>query len=49
MSGEVVYLDNASGMHVHSSIWKDGENVMYDENDKYAELSQIGRYLLVGS
>jgi len=43
-----VYLDNASGMHVHISIWKDGENAMYDEHDDYAELSQTGRYFIGG-
>jgi len=43
-----VYLDNASGMHVHSSIWKKGKNVMYDGADEYAELSQIGRYYVGG-
>jgi glutamine synthetase len=43
-----VYLDNASGMHVHTSLWKDGENVMYDENDEYGELSQTGRYFVGG-
>lgn len=43
-----VYLDNASGMHVHASLWKDGENAMYDKNDEYAELSQTGRYFIGG-
>ena len=43
-----VYLDNASGMHVHVSIWKDGENVMYDKDDEYAEISQTGRYFIGG-
>lgn len=43
-----VYLDNASGMHVHASIWKGKTNVMYDENDEYAELSQTGRYFVGG-
>ncbi|RLI44331.1 type I glutamate--ammonia ligase [Candidatus Bathyarchaeota archaeon] len=43
-----VYLDNASGMHVHVSLWKNGENVMYDENDEYAEISQTGRYFIGG-
>jgi len=43
-----VYLDNASGMHVHVSIWKDKENDMYDENDEYGELSQTGRYFVGG-
>jgi glutamine synthetase len=43
-----VYLDNASGMHVHTSLWKNEENAMYDENDEYAELSQTGRYFVGG-
>ena len=43
-----VYLDNASGMHVHASLWKKEQNVMYDENDEYAELSQTGRYFIGG-
>ena len=43
-----VYLDNASGMHVHASLWKGAENIMYDERDDYAELSQIGRYFIGG-
>jgi glutamine synthetase len=43
-----VYLDNASGMHVHNSLWKDETNVMYDEDDEYAELSQVGRYFIGG-
>jgi glutamine synthetase len=43
-----IYLDNASGMHVHSSLWKGKTNVMYDEKDDYAEMSQIGRYYIGG-
>jgi len=43
-----VYLDNASGMHVHVSIWKNGLNAMYDGDDDYAELSQTGRYFIGG-
>ncbi len=39
-----IFLDNASGMHVHLSLWKEGKNLMYDEKDEYAELSQLGRY-----
>ncbi|MCW3975816.1 MAG: type I glutamate--ammonia ligase [Candidatus Bathyarchaeota archaeon] len=43
-----IYLDNASGMHIHSSLWKGEKNAMYDENDEYAELSQEGRYFIGG-
>jgi len=43
-----IYLDNASGMHVHSSIWSGQKNVMYDQADDYGELSQIGRYYVGG-
>ncbi|MFQ6085400.1 MAG: type I glutamate--ammonia ligase [Candidatus Bathyarchaeia archaeon] len=43
-----LYLDNASGMHIHTSIWRGKTNAMYDENDEYAELSQTGRYLIGG-
>ena len=43
-----VYLDNASGMHVHASLWKGKTNVMYDEKDEYAEMSQTGRYFIGG-
>jgi len=43
-----VYLDNASGMHVHASLWSGKTNVMYDEKDDYAEMSQTGRYFIGG-
>jgi glutamine synthetase len=43
-----VYLDNASGMHVHASLWKNEKNAMYDQKDEYAELSQTGRYFIGG-
>jgi glutamine synthetase len=43
-----VYLDNASGMHVHASLWKGKTNAMYDEKDEYAEMSQTGRYFIGG-
>ncbi len=43
-----VYLDNASGMHVHTSLWRREKNIMYDEKDEYAELSQTGRYFIGG-
>lgn len=43
-----VYLDNASGMHIHASLWKGKTNVMYDETDEYAEMSQTCRYFIGG-
>ena len=44
MMPKPIFLDNASGMHVHVSLWKSGINMMFDGNDEYAELSQLGRY-----
>ncbi|MHA1269943.1 MAG: type I glutamate--ammonia ligase [Candidatus Helarchaeota archaeon] len=43
-----IYLDNASGMHVHNALFKDGANAFFDENDTYAELSQVARYYIGG-
>ena len=40
--------DNGSGMHCHQSIWKDGKNRFYDENDEHSELSQEARYYIGG-
>lgn len=48
MMPKPVFADNASGMHVHSSIWKSGENLFYDEDDPHSELSQTGRYFAGG-
>src|SRR5207245_2450013 len=30
-----IFGDNASGMHVHQSLWTKGKNMMYDPNDEY--------------
>jgi glutamine synthetase len=46
--------DNGSGMHTSVSLWNDSDsaknnndnNIFYDENDAYAELSQIARYFI---
>ena len=38
---------NGSGMHVHQSLWKDGQNTFADLNDK-AYLSQTARYYIAG-
>jgi glutamine synthetase len=43
-----VYMDNASGMHIHISLWKKLENLFYEKDESYAELSQLGRYFMGG-
>ncbi|MBI3922165.1 MAG: type I glutamate--ammonia ligase [Armatimonadetes bacterium] len=42
-----IFQDNGSGMHCHQSIWKNGENVFYDEKG-YAGLSDTARYYIGG-
>ncbi len=42
-----IFGDNGSGMHVHSSIWNEGEPLFYDEAG-YAGLSDIARYYIGG-
>ncbi len=41
-----LYGDNGSGMHVHSSIWKNNKNLF--AGDKYANLSQEALYAIGG-
>ncbi len=43
-----IFGDNASGMHVASSLWKGEHNQFHDPQDQYAELSQLGRYYVGG-
>ncbi len=43
-----IFGDNAVGMHIHSSLWKSGRNSFFDQNDAYAELSQVARYYVGG-
>ena len=43
-----IFGDNASGMHTHQSLWKNGKNSFFDPDDDYAELSQTGRYYIGG-
>lgn len=43
-----IYGDNASAMHVHHSFSSNGNNLLYDENDKEAGLSQMARYYIGG-
>jgi len=40
--------DNGSGMHIHISLWRGNENIFYDPEDPYAELSDVARYFIGG-
>ena len=42
-----VYEENGSGMHVHQSLWKDGQTLMFDENG-YALLSDTALSYVAG-
>jgi len=42
-----IFGDNGSGMRVHSSIWKGGEPLFFDESG-YAQLSDMARYYIGG-
>ncbi|HVM36612.1 MAG TPA: type I glutamate--ammonia ligase [Actinomycetota bacterium] len=42
-----IFQDNGSGMHVHQSLWKDGEPLFWDELG-YAQLSDTARYYIGG-
>ncbi len=42
-----MYGDNGNGMHVHQSLWKDGQNLFYDP-DGYAGLSQMALHYIGG-
>jgi glutamine synthetase len=42
-----LYGENGSGMHTHQSLFKDGRNAFYDENDQYF-LSDVGKAFIAG-
>jgi glutamine synthetase len=42
-----IFTDNASGMHCHQSLWKEGKNLFYDPNG-YALTSQLCRWYIGG-
>ncbi len=42
-----IFGDNGSGMHVHQSLWNNGEPLFYDETG-YAGLSDMARYYIGG-
>jgi glutamine synthetase len=42
-----IFEENGSGMHVHQSLWKDGEPLMYGA-DGYAHLSDLAKHYIGG-
>jgi glutamine synthetase len=42
-----IFKDNGSGMHVHSSVWKDNTNLFYDGKG-YALISETCKYYIGG-
>jgi glutamine synthetase len=42
-----IFMDNGSGMHTHQSLWRNGDNLFYDETG-YAGLSDMARYYIGG-
>src|SRR3984893_10253378 len=42
-----LFMDNGSGMHVHQSLWKDGQNLFADKSG-YAGLSQMAVHYIGG-
>jgi glutamine synthetase len=42
-----IFQDNGSGMHVHQSLWRDGEPLFWDELG-YAQLSDTARHYIGG-
>jgi glutamine synthetase len=42
-----IFGENGSGMHCHSSLWKNGEPLFFDANG-YAKISQLCKYYIGG-
>jgi glutamine synthetase len=42
-----LFGENGSGMHTHQSLFTDGRNSFYDENDKW-HLSEVGKAFIAG-
>ena len=42
-----IFEENGSGMHVHQSLWQNGDTLMFDA-DGYARLSKLARHYVAG-
>ena len=42
-----IFMDNGSGMHTHQSLWREGENLFWDEVG-YAGISDTARWYIGG-
>ena len=42
-----LFMDNGSGMHVHTSLWKDGKNLFYGPG-RYAGISELAEHFIGG-
>ncbi len=42
-----IFQENGSGMHVHQSLWKDGDPLMYGQGG-YAHLSDLAKHYIAG-
>src|SRR4029079_3481630 len=42
-----IFGENGSGMHTHQSLFKEGRNAFFDENDAYF-LSDVGKAFIAG-
>jgi glutamine synthetase len=42
-----IFEENGSGMHVHQSLWKDGDTLMFDAAG-YANISELARQYIAG-
>jgi len=42
-----IFQDNGSGMHTHQSLWKEGDNLFWDELG-YAQISDTARHYIGG-
>ncbi len=48
MMPKPIALDNGSGLHVNLSLWNNNSNLFFDQNDEYAEISELARYFCGG-